>query len=141
MIKVMHGRPKTTGRFRTRREMLERIYFLWTSTSCNQAAIARNCRVSGTTVSKLIDKLGIEKDEDWRVLDQGDMMLYDENTVYPEIEEGKPFEPAAHLDAVSLRACGHGWTPGVSPLPVEVLRELDLLDYVNHVTLEENTLN
>lgn len=49
------GRKLTTGRFSTRRELLDRIGFLYYSTACNVSQIAKSCGVSETVVHKLID--------------------------------------------------------------------------------------
>ena len=52
------GRKKITGRFETREELEEAVWNLWANTKCNQAAIARNCRVSPTTVANILNRPG-----------------------------------------------------------------------------------
>ena len=48
------GREKTTGRFDTRAQLVERVLYLYQDTSCSNARIARNCHISETTVAKII---------------------------------------------------------------------------------------
>jgi len=48
---------RTTGRFGTRKELVERILFLYQDPTCSNARIARNCNVSEAseaTVGKII---------------------------------------------------------------------------------------
>ena len=52
----MKGRKLTTGRFSTRKELEEYIWMLWTETELKQAQIARNARVSETTVANIIKR-------------------------------------------------------------------------------------
>lgn len=49
------SRAKTTGRFESREELEETIIERWLHTKCKMSDIARFCRVSATTVSKVID--------------------------------------------------------------------------------------
>jgi hypothetical protein len=49
------GRGLTTGRFNTRKELVDKILFLHEDTSCSCARIARNCEISETTVAKIIE--------------------------------------------------------------------------------------
>lgn len=48
------GRPKAVGRFDSREELEERVLFLYTETDLSIAAIARNVRVSDSTVHSIL---------------------------------------------------------------------------------------
>ncbi len=48
------GRKKATGRFKTREELEQHVWYLYRNTSCNQAQIARNVGVSDTTVANIV---------------------------------------------------------------------------------------
>ena len=125
-------RPKTTGRFRTRRELVEKIHFLWTVTSCNQSTIARNCRVSQPTICNIIDEKEWKKNSNPNITDAGDWMLITEapdRDAWIGEEFLDPFEPLEHLDALSLRSVGEGWMPDTLTvhLPWRVLHDLDLV--------------
>ena len=50
------ARPKTTGRFKYRYQLVEHIWFLYSATGCNQAQIARNVKVSEPVVSKILSQ-------------------------------------------------------------------------------------
>jgi len=125
----MSGRPKTTGRFDTRRELLERIRYLWEDTSCNQSTIARNCRVSAPTVSLIIDRTEWKKSDDWRWKDHNDMELDREPPIDDGMYLGEPFEVDVNLDSRSLTACGSGYDFPLFPLhiPDRIKRDLDLI--------------
>jgi hypothetical protein len=45
---------KTTGAYETRKELEDTIWFLYRTTACGQATIARHCNVSTATVSKIL---------------------------------------------------------------------------------------
>lgn len=118
-------RPKTTGRFDTRSELLERVRFLWQDTSCNQATIARNCHVSAMTISKIINDREWEKRDDARWLDYGDYQMAMERLP----DDRPPIEPVEALSIYDLQSCGEGWTPEPCfvHLPDRIKRELDLI--------------
>ena len=46
----------TTGRFGTREELEAWVWHLWQNTPANQADIARQCRVSTTTIANILKK-------------------------------------------------------------------------------------
>jgi len=48
------GRKKTTGRFETREELVQKVLFLYINTSCSDIQIALNVKVSETTVASII---------------------------------------------------------------------------------------
>lgn len=50
----MRGRHKTTGRFNTRSELENEVWWLYKNTSCSDARIARNTGVSTTTVGNIL---------------------------------------------------------------------------------------
>ena len=50
------GRYLTTGRFDTREELEAWVWHLWQNTPACQADIARQCRVSPTTVANILKK-------------------------------------------------------------------------------------
>lgn len=50
------GRKKTTGRFATREELEEKIWFLWHCTACGINTIARDCEIAPLTVSKILEE-------------------------------------------------------------------------------------
>lgn len=52
---MTRGRKKTTGRYATREELVENIFLLYYGTDANITDVARICRVSGPTVSKILD--------------------------------------------------------------------------------------
>lgn len=49
-------RTGTTGRFKTREELEAWVWHNWTNTTANQSDIARQCRVSPTTVANILKK-------------------------------------------------------------------------------------
>lgn len=51
----MTGRPKTTGRFNTRRELVDRVRHLYFQTDMSVSSVARNCGVSQTTANNIIE--------------------------------------------------------------------------------------
>jgi len=51
----MSRRP-TTGRFKTREELVERILFLYHSNNQKVSQIASSCGISGPTVSSILEK-------------------------------------------------------------------------------------
>jgi transposase len=100
------GRPKTTGRFATRQELLDRIWMLYENGGMSLNGIARSCKVSNTTVSHVIDagertatpdtrKKRVKPDRD-RPLTEAEMEAIDKMT-----------ENARDV----LGHCGHGWMP------------------------------
>lgn len=46
----------TTGRFATREELVAWVWCVWSATPANQTDIARQCRVSPTTVANILKK-------------------------------------------------------------------------------------
>jgi hypothetical protein len=50
----MMGRPKTTGRYDTREELEETVWFLWKETACNVRDISRQTRISDGTVNLIL---------------------------------------------------------------------------------------
>ena len=48
------GRPKTTGRFKTREELVKKIWSLYLYTNCSESRIARNAEVSPTAVGHIL---------------------------------------------------------------------------------------
>lgn len=48
------GRYLTNGRFESREELVAWIWHQWTNTKANQADIAKQCRVSPTTVANIL---------------------------------------------------------------------------------------
>lgn len=52
----MTGRTRTTGRFDTREELEEQVWFWWLHSPLKQAHIARRVRVSETTVANIIEQ-------------------------------------------------------------------------------------
>lgn len=50
------GRQLTTGRFETRQELEAYVDHLWLDSNADQATIARACRISQATASKIISR-------------------------------------------------------------------------------------
>ena len=51
----MRGRKKITGRYATRDELEEMVRYFYHETGMNQAQVAKLCRVSESTVAKILD--------------------------------------------------------------------------------------
>ena len=102
------GRPKTTGRFRTRAELVDRIRSLYFNPDFNlsMSGVARHCRVSPVTANTIIDT------KEWETLEPHDL---------DHMEE--PFEVDVNLNQQS---CGVGYTPTECPvhLPSQLLNDL-----------------
>lgn len=45
------GRPKSTGRYDTKEELVQNVHYYWHETKQNQAQVARTTGVSETTVA------------------------------------------------------------------------------------------
>ena len=120
----MAGRPKTTGRFATRAELVRRVYNFFVINKLSDEAIARNCKVSASTVANIIEEREwgtLEYPEDYA----GCNPISGEFGVYMD----EPFEVDVNLDAMSLRSCGSGYDFAIYPLhiPDRIKRELDLI--------------
>ena len=48
-------RTPTTGRFETRQELEEFVWYAWTKTKQNQTQVAKSARVSPGTVSNILN--------------------------------------------------------------------------------------
>lgn len=48
------SRPRTTGRFGTREQLEERVRWYYRNTNMNMSEIAKNCKISVTTVSNIL---------------------------------------------------------------------------------------
>lgn len=55
-MKKVKGHKLTTGRFDTREELVDKIIFLYNDTSCSNPMIACNCKISETTVARIIKR-------------------------------------------------------------------------------------
>ena len=80
----MKGRPKTTGRFDTREELVEKVAFLYFNTNMSIFKIARNVKVSETVAHKIIDNKEYEK-----TLHQKQPTPQIQNRRFSETPEGK----------------------------------------------------
>lgn len=117
-------RPKTTGRFSTRRELLERVRFLWQETSCHQAAIARACQVSDTTIHNIIKDREWKKVEDWIAQEMGDRKLAMEPPITDE-----PVAMGEAIPTVHQESCGAGYMPDACRVHLDS-RTLNELEHI-----------
>lgn len=66
------GRRPATGRFKTRKDLVDRVMFLWTTTDMSQEEIAEDVTVHRHTVRRILQKVkeeeerGDRKEWDWR---------------------------------------------------------------------------
>jgi hypothetical protein len=49
------GRQLVTGNFNTRKELVERVLFLYHDTACNMSQIGRSCGVTQATVNSIVE--------------------------------------------------------------------------------------
>lgn len=68
-----HAKTKTTGRFKTRKDLEDRILYLWTTTDMSLTDIGKDCLCGRVTVWRILNKHEKEeskryrrKDYDWR---------------------------------------------------------------------------
>jgi hypothetical protein len=121
----MSGRPKTTGRFRTRAELVDRVRNLYHNTSLSMAAVARNCQVSPGVADDIITR------KDWESLMPHDYLYSDpadDGASGVLRHDQEPFE-SVHLDPRSLTVCGSGYDFPLYPLhiPDRIKRDLDIV--------------
>ena len=111
----MTGRPKTTGRFETRAELVERVRSLYFDTDLSMAAVARNCKVSAGVANDIYER------KEWDSLTDADRAVQTSHT--------EEFEVDVNLDSRTLSACGSGYDFAVYPLhiPDRIKRDLDLI--------------
>jgi len=107
------GRPKTTGRFDTRAELVERVRNLYFQTDLTMSAVARNAKVSQATANNIIES------KEWETLVDDDYLICDYNQMHMDV----------HLDSRSLTVCGSGYDLPLYPLhvPDRIKRDLDLI--------------
>jgi len=53
---MTRGRKKTTGRYDSREELVEWIWYYYKETDANLTDISKICKVSTVTVSKILDQ-------------------------------------------------------------------------------------
>lgn len=111
----MTGRPKTTGRFETRAELVERVRNLYHNTSLSMAAVGRNCKVSFSTANSIIES------KEWKTLTDDDRAIQTNHT--------EEFDVDVNLDPRSLTACGSGYDfPRYRlNIPDRIKRDLDII--------------
>jgi hypothetical protein len=107
------GRPRTTGRFETRAELVERVRYLYFETDLSLSSVARNCRVSDQTANNIIES------KEWETLTEEDSLTRDYNQMHMGV----------NLDSRSLTACGAGYDFPLYRLhiPDRIKRDLDLI--------------
>ena len=107
------SRPRTTGRFETRAELVERIRYLYFETDLSMSACAHNCRVSDPTANAIIES------KEWETLTDDDYLVRDYNQMHMGV----------HLDSRSLTVCGGGYDFPLYRLhiPDRIKRDLDLI--------------
>lgn len=99
----MKGRPKTSGRFKTRAELVRRVRQFYEITDMSMAAIARNCKVSPPCVAAILDS------KEWNHLrDPEDFVNVGEYG-----ETGVMKEEPIEVEIANLHqgTCGCGWMP------------------------------
>lgn len=106
------GRPKTTGRFETRAELVDRVHHLNERNGLSVSGIARSCGISPVTADTILEH------KEWETLTDAD---YDVRTPETDVD--------VHLDSRSLNVCGAGYDFPLYRLhlPDIVKRELELL--------------
>ena len=111
------GNLRTSGRFNTRAELVERVRFLYYDTSLRMSSVARNCGVSFGCANAIIDS------REWEVLGAEDFQFTEHSTNKPE--EGAFTVEHERIDDQS---CGHGYMPEPCTvhLPLRVLRDLGI---------------
>lgn len=122
----MTGRPKTTGRFRTRAELVDRVRNLYHNTSLSMAAVGRNCKVSFSTANSIIER------KEWKTLEPHDYLFSDpadDGATGVLRHDQEPFDVDVNLDPRSLTACGSGYDFPLYPLhiPDRIKRDLDII--------------
>jgi hypothetical protein len=97
------GRKRSTGRFETREELIEKIRFLYQVTDRNMSQIAENVGVAAPTVARIIDEM--------------------------DMRPAEIVEPVEHLSVRDLMACGDGYDFPLYTLhlPDVIKRELELI--------------
>lgn len=111
------GRGRTTGRFLTRAELVERVHGLYYRTNMSMSSVARHCAISQGTANAIIDT------REWETLQPDD---------FDEIGPDPRTIPAAlgpAIPTISDDSCGDGFVPPEYPchLPDRIKRDLDLL--------------
>lgn len=116
----MAGRPKTTGRFRTRAELVDRVRSLYFSPDfdLSVSGVARHCRVSEGVAHSIIDS------REWDTLEP-----HDDGATGVLRHDQEPFDVDVHLDPMTHSACGSGYDFALYPLhiPDRIKRDLDLM--------------
>jgi len=109
------SRPKTTGRFATRAELVRRVQNFATINKLSDEAIARNCKVSSATVASIIKNR--------------EPLEYPEDFAGCDLITGESFDVDVNLDPRTHATCGSGYDFALYPLHVSdrVKHELDLL--------------
>lgn len=110
------GRPHTTGRFATRRELVEKIKFLYETTNLSMNAIAKNVHISPITCGKIVDDF-----------DAAMEVQVSKKPRRAEKETDRPltFEEMEAIDRMTenaknvLGTCGHGWMPESLPVHLD----------------------
>ena len=121
---MKHGRPKTTGRFKTRAELVSRVFQFYTINDLSISSIASNCKVSDATANGIINR------QEWNTLE------YPEdyagcNPITGEfgVDMGEAFDVDVNLDPRTHSACGAGYDFPLYVLhvPDRIKRDLDLI--------------
>jgi hypothetical protein len=107
------SRPRTSGRFKTRAELVDRVRFLYFETALSIGSIAGNCGVALMTVDSVI------KTREWETLSGDDYIS----------ALSDAFDVDVHIDSRSLSACGAGYDFPLYPLhiPDRIKHDLDLI--------------
>ena len=80
------SRGYATGRFSTREELVEQVHFLYHSTSCTQAQVARNCQISEGLVNNILKK------EKPMKAAKADKLLNGQTSVAQRVYESVPYK-------------------------------------------------
>ena len=119
-------RPKTTGKFRTRAELVHKVRFLYYKTSLSMSAVAAHCKVSFGVANAIIDS------REWESLDYPDDWMYsdDEGQTGVLNHEDETFEPKEKLTPCMLQTCGTGYDLPNYPvhLPAYILNQMEWMD-------------
>lgn len=124
---MRHGRPKTTGRFRTRAELVDRVRFQWHYTPAKLSQIAHNCGVS----PGVVDSITLSRE--WDSLEPHDYLYSDPAddgaTGSLREQEAPDLAHLSHRRVIHEDCCGHGYTPEPCSvhLPDWIKRDLELI--------------
>lgn len=119
----MNGRPKTTGRFRTRAELVDRVRHLYHETPMSVSSVASHCEISPVTAHTILNT------REWDRLDVADYLFADpadDGATGVLRHDEEPFEVETNLNQLS---CGSGYNFGLYKLniPDRIKRDLDLI--------------